>query len=197
MLGTESEDAVFAFWKRSESDDAAFRAATRVLAAHIDGCSFAQGAIFDRLPALWHARPRSHGVLLYMLARYGGEQVGWDHFEHLFEAKLSKADVSAYLDEEVDPFRHLHGMWPAFAPGWSRADVIVPRLSGWLTDDVRRFDMWGQELITLADDFCADKSPADAAKYHAWLEARAKLHPSEERTLERALEKSKPGGCGS
>ncbi len=195
LLGVEAQDAVFALWKRSESDDAAFHVALRVLAGHVDGCSFAEADIFDQLPRLWRSHPRSRGPLLFLLSRYGGERVGWDHFERLFDAKLAKSDVTAYLAEEPDPFQHVHWMWPAFAPGWSHADVVVARLDSWLTEHVRRFDMWGGELVTLAEDICTDKSPADSAKLHAWLMARVKLHPSEQQTLDSALEKTKPGGC--
>ena len=84
----------------------------------------------------------------------------------------------------------------ALLTGWSRAEVIVPRLDGWLTEEYRsKESWWADSLTTLALDLCAEKLAGDLRRLNGYLKRRTAAHPSEQSKLAQALERSAPGGC--
>lgn len=195
-LEGDSKDVVLAFWRAAEGDDLAFRATTRVLAGFVGSCA-SPGAIYDQLPRLWKAYPKRHGVLAYLAHQYSTE-VFRENFTRLFGA-LAPDQWAAFLDEVPDPPREVHASWRYLSKGWSRMEILSPRLDRWFTDDYRRKETWwGSSLETMAQDICADRSPsspADLRRLHDWVEKRLAAHPSEMGSLQNAKEKSEPGAC--
>jgi hypothetical protein len=182
-----------ALWRATEKDDALYRAATRTVAGFAEGCSHSD-ALFDELARMWkaHPRPAQRGALFFAIRQFGTHR---DSFSNIF-GRLSRAEFAAYLDEESDPVRELHFIWPTLAAGYSHGEVVVPRLDSWLTDEYRRKESWwGQGLTSLADDLCSDKDTAALKRLHTYAEERMRAHPSEEGQLRQVLERSQPGGC--
>jgi hypothetical protein len=193
LMGLDDPGPAIALWHVTENDDAQFRATTRPLTAHIDHCQV-WDSVYDDLPRMWKAYPARHGVLLHLIHRYSTENYR-ENFIKLFGA-LSQKDFVAFLDEEKDPFREVLNIWRDLGSGWSRMDVLGPRLDGWLTDDYRKNNSWwGQNIGFIAEHLCTEKNPGDLQKLHAWIERRISAHASEIDPLKDADDKSAAGAC--
>jgi hypothetical protein len=193
LMGLDDPEPAIAFWHATEADDAQFRATTRPLAAHVDRCQ-SWDKVYDDLPRLWKAYPARHGVLLHLIYKFGTENYR-ENFARIFGA-LSQADFAAFLDQETDPYREVLNAWRDLGPGWSRMDVIGPRLDRWLTEDYRKNNSWwGQNAGFIAEHLCVEKNLGDLQKLHAWVDRRIAAHASEIDPLKDAEDKSAPGAC--
>jgi hypothetical protein len=178
--------SLFSLTHALDADDAAWRRAFRVIAD--DRAEAGEGPRWtDEARRQWAGHPARHGTLLYALAqvdRYGdGEKVGWDRFGDTFGAPLDARDFGAYLDEGVRAMSLAHVVWPALAPGWSRAAVLVPRLDAYLDDPAaRRYDRQdpGGALGAIARRLCAEGAVADMGQIRAHLQQRIATHPGED-----------------
>lgn len=193
LLGLPDVSHALAFWRASMKSDASFRVVTRVMAGYAGHCSH-ESEIFDALPAMWkdNPQPARRGLLLTVVRDFGSRR---DDFPRWF-GPLTKEEWEAYLDAEPDAFREIHFQWPLLGKGYAHGAPVVARLDRWLTEDVRKNQSyWPETMETMARDLCAESAVDDLKKLNAWLEQRATAHPSELRSLQNALERSRPGGC--
>jgi hypothetical protein len=83
------------------------------------------------------ARPASRAAALYVFAIVGDPQtcgpdcadtVDWEHFATWFGTPMEAGDFGAYLDHGPTAWQMAQTVCPALGRGWSRAEVVVPRL---------------------------------------------------------------------
>jgi len=193
LLGTSPIQTALAFWHASEGDDAAFRATTHALAGYTRYCN-ASRELYDQLPQMWQASPQRRPLLAYLAYQYATEAYR-DNFTRVF-SPLTQSEFAGFLDEHPDPLRQLHYVWRELGGGWSRMDVLSPRLDGWLASDRYEDPSWAGELLdALARDLCAEGSTRDLARLHDWIVQRLHAHPSEIPGLHLASDRSDPGAC--
>jgi hypothetical protein len=193
LLGAPTIETALLLWHASEGDDAAFRATTHALAGYTRHCR-ASNELYDQLPQMWRASPQRRPLLAYLAYQFATDAYR-DAFTHVF-SPLTQAELAGFLDEHPDPLRQLHYVWPELGGGWSRMDVLGPRLDGWLASDRYKDQSWvGEILDALARDLCAEGSTRDLARLHEWIVQRERAHPSEMPGLHLASDRSEPGAC--
>lgn len=194
-LVTTDVDTAVAFWHASEPDDAAFQATTRIIAGNVR-CSAKSRVFYDALPELWKKYPARRGLLAYAALNFSYAREGnGKAFASTF-APLGSAELAATLAEEDDPLRELPQLWGALGRGWSRMDVIEPRLDRWLEADRYKADTyWTENLRAIARELCTEQATADLGRLDKWIRQRVSAHASERAALENASALSAPGGC--
>ncbi|HVU05570.1 MAG TPA: hypothetical protein VHE30_27670 [Polyangiaceae bacterium] len=186
-------------WRALEADEATWRVAARVIAE-----DFAYGGgdpLMDETRRLYRAYPARRGALLRLLAemdRYGNGVVPWSELHTAFGAAVSAPDFAAYLDEGSRAFSLVSVIWPALAPGFSRAEPLVTHLDGFMDDPlVREYnfqDPW-LALRNVVNRLCAEHRKEDLSLLHAAFAKRAERRPSEARPLANLLEDTGPSAC--
>jgi hypothetical protein len=193
LLGASPIQTALAFWHASEGDDAAFRATTHALAGYTGHCR-ASRELYDELPQMWRAYPQRRPLLAYLAYQYATDAYR-DNFTRVF-SPLTQSEFAGFLDEHPDPLRQLHYVWPELGGGWSRMDVLGPRLDAWLASDrYKDASFAGEILDAVARDLCAEGSTRDLARLHDWIGQRGRAHPSEMPGLHLASARSEPGAC--
>jgi hypothetical protein len=144
-----------------------------------------KGTVLDEAAHAWRDLPDRRGYALAYLAesdRFNNRAVAWSDLHRRLGAKVEQADFAAFLDVRTLSLSRAWIVWPALTAGWSRADVLVPRLDRWLDDNLVRIDDYQYparavgEMIRL---LCEEGARADLAKLGAFFAARQKSHPSE------------------
>ncbi|MDB4941270.1 MAG: hypothetical protein JWP97_804 [Labilithrix sp.] len=155
--------------------------------------------------AIWKAHPDQRGTAVYVLARadvgYAGtnnEGSVWRGFAKSYGSPIDAPLLASMLDWGRPAFVEVPQVWPALAHGFSRADVLLPRLDALLPDatsddapEVLR------ALSAIVTRLCNDRSEADLAKLHAWTARRTASRPAERPVLMVLGRDTAPGGCGS
>lgn len=144
-----------------------------------------KSVVLEEASRLWRERADAHGIAVAMIAaadRYGNGEVAWKDLPQRLGARLDAAELASFLDADYRSMSRAHVVWPALSPGWSRADVIVPRLDRWLDDPLVREDDSqnpNRAFIAIVDRMCAENARADLAKVKTFLEQRQRSHPAE------------------
>ncbi len=172
--------ASVALWRALGPYEAAWRAAARVVIADLLGDHTSD--LLTEAEHVWAAMPDRRGTALYLMARLdaGLDPVyadpRWASFEKRFGGRVTQGTFAAMLEESPLAVNVARVVWPALGTGWSRADVLLPRLGRFLDEpSVRRGDDGepGATVRALAKRMCDDGASADLAKLHASLTMRA------------------------
>lgn len=173
-----------------------WRAAVDLLASERHGQDEAEAA------RIWRMYPDNRGSALLLIARahrdygrYNGDEY-WKHFPESYGTSVDGAVLGGMLDHGRIALELVPQLWPALGRGYSRADVLVPRLdtlvpdasSEGATDALR-------SLSDVVTRLCEDKNSGDLEKLHAYFEKRAAARPSEQRAFTILRRDTAPGGC--
>jgi hypothetical protein len=190
-LGTDAasvENLMF-FWRGVEESEPAWRVATRVIAERLSDAAAARDVLRAEISRLGKAQPKRRGSLLYVAALYDPHGRGlFDKVEmrRTFGA-VGRADFESFIDQGPDAIAHAGRVLLLASPGWSRVDVLLPRLDGYLRS--------GGRLDEVATRLCHDRDPSELKRIYGWLRRRLAQHPEEGDALRKALDKTGPGGC--
>lgn len=175
---------------------ASFRAAIDVLAAQRGNTLETEGA------RLWKEHPEHRGSALFLIAKsrsgydsYSGDEY-WSRFARSYGASVDAAMLGGMLSHGAAAFAEVPKLWLALAPGFSRVDVLLPRLDSFLPDatspsagDVLR------PLSRVVGRLCDDHNAGDLAKLQSYLARRSVARPAEMRALSTLQRDTAPGGC--
>jgi hypothetical protein len=187
-------ETIFANFKYAEA--APVVALWRALGPYLGAWNAAVGVIADELLSdvrkqkdleaeaerAWSALPDRRGAALYIIARaesdldrsYGDPR--WATFDRRFGAKITPSELASMLDQSSRALSLAPVVWPALGRGWSRGDVIAPRLERFLDDPATRRGARGEPEKTvrgLLGRMCDDGARGEVAKIHAVLARRA------------------------
>jgi hypothetical protein len=181
----DGRDAQMFFWRGLEQNDAAWTAATKVFAEEIGTTD--DGMLQDEARRLWKAYPDRRGSLAYLLAhldQYDNGKVPWATWAKNSGGALGASDFARYLTHGPRALALVHLVWPLLAPGYSRMDVLQPRLDAFLADDsARRFRQRDPYLFVqdLTQLFCHEHATGELGKLKAYLQRWVQQHPSDEK----------------
>jgi hypothetical protein len=193
LLTVEAKDDVLRFWRLVEAEDVLFRPATRVLAAHVRNGSRGAESIFDETPRLYRTYPKRRGVVLNLLLSFGHTRVKWGDFASTFGTSIDREAFRSVLDEGAYAVQNITLLWPALAKGFSRMDVLEPKLDGFVgawSDALRTSPQWGHFLGGIARALCAEGEQSDLRRLGQYVRKRIARFPSEEPTLRQALDQT-------
>jgi hypothetical protein len=194
--------SIVPFWRALAPYPSEWQEAARVIADEL--LDDRSSEIVDEAKRIWRDEPTHRGVALYIVARK--ERTLHRHYADPMWARFA-ADYGHPVDAQI-----FEGMldtsprgvplapviWPALDKGWSRAQVLAPRLDRYLDDpSVRNDDGAGpaKVLATIASRMCDDGAEPEIARLHAWIEARARSHPADASLLDNVLADTRPGRC--
>lgn len=169
----------FALLRATEGDVALWTVGIDVLSEHADTGG---QLVKDEVRRLWAAYPARRGALLRVLGEldpYGHDHALWDEFAGDFGAKITRADVGGMLSAHPAAIVHLPKMWPALAPGWSRADVIVAHLDAWLDAGAPRNPQSPWSVVRDFIHLLCDDGPPELAKLRAHMAQRTRTRPGD------------------
>ncbi len=181
----DGRDAQMFFWRGLEPNDPAWTAATKAFAEEIGTTD--DGTLQDEARRLWKAYPDRRGSLAYLLAnldQYDNGKVPWATWAKNSGGALGASDFARYLSHGPRALALVHLIWPLLAPGFSRMDVLSPKLDAFMGDDgVRRFRQRDPYLFVqdLTQLFCGEKANGELGKLKAYLQRWVQQHPSDEK----------------
>ena len=153
---------------------------------------------------LWRAAPDRRGMALYIMARKSGHMHRsygdpfWTAFPKRFGESVSPAVFANYLDSTYGAMTFAPDIWMALGKGWSRAEVIVPRLDRYLDEPSEHFRNEHDKTRTLTEILervCDEGNSGDAARLHAFFVKRSASHPTEAASLANIITDTAPGQC--
>ena len=156
----------------------------------------------DEPNRLWRDAPDKRGTaLLFLTATMRGTDRSyadprWADFKKRYGEGVSQRVFADFLDQGANAMMAAPVVWLALSKGWSRAEVIVPRLSAFFADPATTRAKDGEPARTLraiAGRVCDDGDGADLARLHAALEARVRAHPAKRAALDGPL--AHTSGC--
>jgi hypothetical protein len=127
---------------------------------------------------------------------YDNGAIDWKGFAHDFGAPIQRAELAALLDQSVHAIARVPTLWPALGTGWSRAQVIIPRLDAWLDVLPRGRNPQGPFLALHAmfHRMCAEGATEDLLQMHLYLVERTRRHPGD--AINALADDASPEGCG-
>jgi hypothetical protein len=158
----------------------AWRAGIDILARDRDRRTEEDGA------QLWAKGQRGPGLLLLAQSKrsldpyYADEY--WGRFAKSFGTKIDAATLGQMLEHGALAFETVPMLWPALAPGFSRADALLPKLDAMMPDGRRT-------LSAIVTRMCNEGATQDLAKIHAWSEKHS------DADLAAIRRDTAPGGC--
>ncbi|AKU97038.1 hypothetical protein AKJ09_03702 [Labilithrix luteola] len=173
-----------------------WRAAVDILASERHGQDEAEAA------RIWKAYPDKRGSALLLVARahrdygrYNGDEY-WKRFPESYGTTVDATVLGGMLDHGRIALELVPQLWPALSRGYSRADLLVPRLDT-LVPDASSADATDalRSLSDVVTRLCEDKNTADLDKLHAYFERRATARPAEQRAFAILRRDTAPGGC--
>jgi hypothetical protein len=191
-IGSDAKDALMFFWRGLEPNDQAWTAGTKALAEEIGTTD--DGSLQDEARRLWKAYPERRGTLAYLLAhldQYGNGKVPWATWAKNSGGPLTATDLARYVSHGPRALALVHLVWPLLAPGFSRMDVLQPKLDAFMADDgARRFRQRDPYLFVqdLTGLFCGEHATAELAKLKAYLQRWVQQHPSDEKVYSTLIE---------
>lgn len=168
----------------AEDHDRSWRVIARYVAEelrhHVDegGMASFRSSLVDAAARLWRSHPAWRPDLLYLLALFDGlygryhGMVEWDRFGQTFGAPVSRDDFAAFLDRGPLAADAAWAVWPALGPGWSRVEVLMPRLATHGGIPGLRID---QALWRVVHQLRRD----EVAAVRAYLQQRVRENPAE------------------
>ncbi len=181
------------FWRGVEADQRQWKVATRLLA---DGgqSDETKRALYDESAKLWRRYPWARPTLLYYLGIgiwYPRDLVPWKDFARVFGAPITAKEAGDFLAVSPRAVAALPTMWPALGKGWSRGELIVPRLDEFIEDPLTHAWNFQDPYLTfreIANLLKDEKASGDVAKLHAFFKKRVADHPSEARAYDSLIE---------
>jgi hypothetical protein len=181
-------ERVIALWRGLEPHASQWQAASRAIAEHLLLQREHEGAIVQEAKRLWRDSPQRRGTALFILAHttrgmdrhYADPR--WAEFARDYGAPVSQQVFASFLDHGPAAVKLAPVIWPALAPGFSRAEPLVARLDRFMQDpSVRagRGDEPGKSLRAIAGRMCGEPGAQDLPRLHQWLQQRARAHPQE------------------
>ncbi|MEO8877370.1 MAG: hypothetical protein ABI461_17380, partial [Polyangiaceae bacterium] len=168
LRGRDSTAGTIGVWRAVESDGATWNVAARVISEDLAE-SGEKRQLLDEAGRIWRAHPDRRGAALLVMSqvdRSGHGAVDWDQFAGYFGARISQSEFTSFLDQSHRALTNAQVLWPALGKGWSRADVIVPRLDKYI-DDPRVSDDSSQDpehaLHEIVNHLCDDGATSDLA----------------------------------
>jgi hypothetical protein len=153
---------------------------------------------------IWAAMPDRRGTALYVMALADSDLADeysdprWSSFASRFGSDVSPTLFGAMLDESPRAVKVARVVWPALGKGWSRAEVLVPRLDRFLDDPLGRQGNDGEPGKTVRSvikRMCSEGGNADLARLHGYLAQRAARSPTEGALLGTLVTDTAPGHC--
>lgn len=188
LLTVHAPDDALLLWRATEADETLWRAVTRTVGATTEGSDGMPAArVIDEAGRIFRGSAARRGAGLYVLSSMA-YRVHWDEFARQFGAPVDQATFVAFLAEDRNAVNRAPMIWPALGKGFSRMDVVVPRLDPYvdgLPDELRTPGQWGYLVEGLATRACTD---GEGGKLLGYLEGRLRAHPSEEPALRTAVD---------
>jgi hypothetical protein len=165
-----------------------------------DGCD---DGLVEEANRVWRDVPLLRGTALHVItckeAHWRGVSDGFfARFSRLYGQSIGAPLLGAFLDDGPEAMKLADAIWPALSKGWSRADVIAPRLDAFLADPGVRAGSDGEPmrtLLALSERLCDEGNVADVSRFHEALAVRARRDPAQARALARVLDETQPGRC--
>jgi hypothetical protein len=182
------KEAVLYFWQGLKTDHERWTWAGRLIGIHINVSYDLYESVYDEAALQWKKLPRDRGLLLFLLSRvstYGRTQVSWEKWSDVYGERPGQKELAQFLHKEqlfvaIGELRHI---WPALTDGWSRLDVILPKLDSYF-DDPRQSAIEPSRIYSmehLAGNLAKEGSIADLERLRSYFIERSSKHPSEER----------------
>jgi hypothetical protein len=167
-----------------ESDDAQWSVAFRTLVdAHL---TVHPEPFLDEVKRQWPRAPKKRAALFYglvLIDSFADERFfKWADVPQMLGAPIDAATYGAALDVGPAALRASGRPLAALGKGFSRVDVVAPRLERAPEDTLRT------GVRSLHEGLCREKNQADLARLRAFVERRAQAHPSEASDLRRFIE---------
>ena len=165
-----------------------------------DGCD---AGLVEEAQRAWRDVPPLRGTALHVIAckeaRYRGiSDSFFAQFPRLYGRSIDAPLFRDFLDDGPDAMKLADALWPAMSKGWSKAGVLLPRLDAFLADPKVRAGADGepmQTLLAITKRLCDDRNPAELARLHDALAARARGDVDKARALAKVLDETRPGRC--
>ena len=197
-----STDAALALFRALDRNKPSWKAAATTLGeVQIDD---ARDAILAEAAAIWKDTPSRRGTALYLVAQakkgydrsYGDTY--WGGFARSFGSSIGEAELSGMLDQSAASMVHVPVMWAGLARGFSRVDVLTPRLDAWIGDATqpRSADRL-RVLSAIVGRLCDDSAGGELGKLNTFLQRRVATHAGEQRALTILLRDTAQGGCAA
>ena len=193
-------DATLALFHALDRNKPSWKAAATTLGeVQIDD---AREAILAEASAIWKDAPARRGTALYLVAQakagydrsYGDSY--WGGFARSFGASIGEAELGGMLDQSPAAMVHVPELWAGLAKGFSRVDVLAPRLDAWIGDATQpRSGDRLRVVSAIVGRLCDDGATGDLGKLNAYLQRRVAAHPGEQRALTILLRDTASGGC--
>lgn len=177
------------FWSGLSADEGQWQAATLAIAEYpLKSCELEP--VLDQIAGLWRKRPKSRGALFRLLLARIEEQAlqmgSLDRvvpkYVQVLGIHVGPAEMASFLALGADAMALLPQGWPALFKGWSRADVLIPFLEGYVADPrVRARDAqepWraiGRIVARLREE----KAASDLAKLRSCFEHLRSTRPAD------------------
>lgn len=195
-------DATLALFHALDRNKPSWKAAATTLGeVQIDD---ARDAILAEAASIWKEAPARRGTALYLVAqakagydRYYGDSY-WGGFARSFGASIGEAELGGMLDQSPAAMAHVTELWAGLGKGFSRVDVLVPRLDAWIGDATQpRSGDRLRVLSAIVGRLCDDGATGDLGKLNGYLQRRVAAHPGEQRAFTILLRDTAAGGCAA
>jgi hypothetical protein len=168
----------------AETHDASWRTIARYIAEELrhfvddEGMRELRSTLVDAAARLWRSHPDRRPALLYLLALFDGMygryhgMVEWERFARTFGSRVGRDDFAAFLDFGPLAADAAWAVWPALSAGWSRTEVLMPRLATHHGIPGLRID---QSLWRVVHQM----RPDEVSAVRAYLQQRVRDNPAE------------------
>jgi hypothetical protein len=199
LRGEATTPRMLGLWRAVESDAGAWETGARVIGDQVEAME--KHVLVDELGREWKAHPDRRGPLLFLFTaadRHGNGAVDWARFSQQSGAPVSQAEFAGFVGWSPLSISNARLVWPTLGRGWSRADLLVPRLDAYVDDPlVQQNDSQDparaiHEVVKL---LCAEGQLADLAKVHGYFQSRIAFHAGDAQRFAAVLDDSREGKC--
>jgi len=191
--GNQRLDTMIVMLRDLESDAKNWEIGWRTVINDFLENNFSLG-ILEETRRLWVTYPERRGILLSALARMDNRKEGnvdWKGFSSAFGNPISAGEFADYLAIDAAALSYASLVWPALGRGWSRAALVVPRISAWEVSERQRgyghqytFDA----LYRVIGEMCREKNSEDLSQMRVFLKQSKDFANLVEYTHERGCE---------
>jgi hypothetical protein len=193
VRGAEAFGKTLELWRMVEQHEATWRIAARVIAEEMADTAD-RPRLVDEVRRQWRTHVGRRGQLLYVVARadpYDNDAIDWKDFERDYGSLVGAAEFQTFLDQGPHAMARAHTVWPALSTGWSRAQIIVPRLDAYLSN---RFATAPHRAVEdIVKKLCEEGATTDLAQLHVYFASRVRTHPGE--AYSDIVDATAPGTC--